>query len=523
MKKSTLVYVTLAIILFAGYFMQIGSYPLLDVDETRYVEIARNMIKNHDFLTLYINGDFFFEKPPLFFWIECLFFKLSGCINELTARLPVILLSLLPLGLLFNLCKKVKNIRFAFITTAVLLTTLEYLLLTKIAILDSVLTTFVTSSVLCYFYTFFTTEKNKKYFWYAAYVFMGLAVLAKGIPGFVIPAGTILIATFIFKTYKETFKYLRLGILIFLLITLPWHVIMLKTYPDLFFSEYIYKHHILRFLGSEVIHRSQPWYFYLLTLLWGLMPHMFVIIPKLFGRIKFTKPEIVSDFSKFQTLNIIVILLTLIFFSVSKTKLITYILPVYPFAAVIIAKIWNDFIRKDNVKIRYSLVILNSLLITAAFIIPFIASYFLNPDENLYFMQLVLAILAYFSTVSLIKKKRFNIFLTQMLLVSALFGFTTPLGYKLDYTFGQNDLMKFANYAKENNYTISTYKTGKRYSLLYYSELPEINFYKEDNPEWLRQELCKKNNIVIIRNKDIKDLPVKIKEQGKKYSIIEKL
>ena len=325
------------------------------------------------------------------------------------------------------------------------------------------------------------------------------------------------------EEYYETFKYLRLGILIFLLITLPWHVIMLKTYPDLFFSEYIYKHHILRFLGSDVIHRSQPWYFYLLTLLWGLMPHMFVIIPKLFGRIKFTKLEFVSDFSKFQTLNIIVILLTLIFFSVSKTKLITYILPVYPFAAVIIAKIWNDFIRKDNVKIRYSLVILNSLLITAAFIIPFIASYFLNPDGNLYFMQLVLAILAYFSTVSLIKKKRFNIFLTQMLLVSALFGFTTPLGYKLDYTFGQNDLMKFAEYAKENNYTISTYKTGKRYSLLYYSGLGKINFYSEDNPEWLKQELCRKNNIVIIRNKDIKDLPVKIKEQGKKYSIIEKL
>ena len=61
MKKSTLVYSILTIIILFGYFLLIGSYPLLDVDETRYVEIARTMIKNHDFMTLYLNGEYFFE------------------------------------------------------------------------------------------------------------------------------------------------------------------------------------------------------------------------------------------------------------------------------------------------------------------------------------------------------------------------------------------------------------------------------------------------------------------------------
>ena len=138
MKKNTLVYSVLVIVLLCGYFMLIGSYPLLDVDETRYVEIARTMIKNNDFMTLYLNGEYFFEKPPLYFWLECLAFKTFGGVNELIARLPIILLSLLPLGLLFGLCKKVKNIRFALITSCVLLTSLEYVLITKIAILDSV-------------------------------------------------------------------------------------------------------------------------------------------------------------------------------------------------------------------------------------------------------------------------------------------------------------------------------------------------------------------------------------------------
>lgn len=524
MKKTTLAYSILAIILIFGYISFIGSYPLLDVDETRYVEIARTMIKNNDFMTLYLNGDYFFEKPPLYFWLECIAFKTFGHINELLARIPIILLSLLPLGLLFNLCKKVKNTRFAFISSVILLTSLEYIIITKIAILDSVLTSLVSSSVLTYFYTFFVQYKNKKYFWILTYIFSALAVLAKGIPGFVIPFGTIFIASIVFKTYKETFKYSLLGTIIFLAITLPWHIIMLKTYPNLFFNEYIYKHHILRFLGSDVIHRNEPWYFYLLTLLWGLLPHTFILIAKLFDKIKFAKPNLENKFDKFLILNLITILTTIIFFSTSGAKLITYILPVYPFIAVIIAKFWSEYINKDNIKIKYSLIIINSILIFASLIIPFIASAILKDNAGiLWFMQITLAVLAYYLIINTIRNKRLNIFIFQAIFISALFGFTTPLGYKLDYSFGQNDLISYAKFAKENNYTISTYKTGKRYSLLYYSELPYIHFQSEDNLSWLQNELKKENHIIIVKNKDIPQLPtnIQVKTKGTKFSIIE--
>ena len=76
--------------------------------------------------------------------------------------------------------------------------------------------------------------------------------------------------------------------------------------------------------------------------------------------------------------------------------------------------------------------------------------------------------------------------------------------------------------AKDNNYTISTYKTGKKYSLLYYSGLKNVEFQTGENSEWLRNELCRKNNYLIVRNKEIKDLPVntEIVKQGVKYSII---
>ena len=439
------------------YVMLLGAYPLLEPDETRYVTMARDMFTSGNYLTLYLNGEYFFEKPPLFFWLESLSFWFFKDISEFTARFPVVILSLLPLGLLFSLSEKVKNQKFAFLNSAILLTTLEYVLITKIAMLDSVLTSLVSSSVLCYFFTFFVSEENKKYFWYSCYILMGLAVLAKGIPGVVIPAGTILAGTIIFRTYKETLKNMPVGIVLFLIIALPWHIIMLLKHGSLFFNEYIIKHHLMRFLGAEVIHRNEPVYFYFVTLLWGLFPWIFSLLSSLRKPRKF---NLENGYDKFLVLNITAILVILVFFSCSGAKLITYILPVYPFFAVLIGHIWYE---------------------------------------------------------RSIKK-----FMVIVAVMTILGGFASPFGYKLDYSFGQNDLMQFAKMAKDNNYTISTYKTGKKYSLLYYSGLKNVEFHTGENSEWLRNELCRKNNYLIVRNKEIKDLPVntEIVKQGVKYSII---
>lgn len=439
------------------YVMLLCAYPLLEPDETRYVTMARDMFTSGNYLTLYLNGEYFFEKPPLFFWLESLSFWFFKDISEFTARFPVVILSLLPLGLLFSLSEKVKNQKFAFLNSAILLTTLEYVLITKIAMLDSVLTSLVSSSVLCYFFTFFVSEENKKYFWYSCYILMGLAVLAKGIPGVVIPAGTILAGTIIFRTYKETLKNMPAGIVLFLIIALPWHIIMLLKHGSLFFNEYIIKHHLMRFLGAEVIHRNEPVYFYFVTLLWGLFPWIFSLLSSLRKPRKF---NLENRYDKFLVLNITAILVILLFFSCSGAKLITYILPVYPFFAVLIGHIWYERSMKK--------------------------------------------------------------FMVIVAVMTILGGFASPFGYKLDYSFGQNDLMQFAKMAKDNNYTISTYKTGKKYSLLYYSGLKNVEFQTGENPEWLRNELCRKNNYLIVRNKEIKDLPVntEIVKQGVKYSII---
>ena len=82
----------LAILCGIFLFWGLNFYPLIDVDETRYVAMARDMFNSKDFMTLFLNGQYFFEKPPLYFWQECMSFALWGKIDEWTARFPVALL-----------------------------------------------------------------------------------------------------------------------------------------------------------------------------------------------------------------------------------------------------------------------------------------------------------------------------------------------------------------------------------------------------------------------------------------------
>lgn len=527
MNKKLLLYFVLAFICFAALFLGIGGYSLLDIDETRYVSMARDMFISKDFATLYLNGEYFFEKPPLYFWIEVASFKLFGGCSEFAARFPIVVLSLLPVGLLIYLCRKVKNDLFAIVSTAVLFTCLEYVILTKIAILDSVLTSFVTSSVLCYFATFFAdNRKTKNIFWILVYVFSALAVLAKGIPGIAIPMIVIFVSSVVFKSFKETLRY-SWGFLIFLLIALPWHLVMLNLHGSLFWDEYVIKHHILRFLGSEVIHRNQPWYFYLLIILWGACPHILMLIAQI-SKIKTLKFDFKNRYDMFIVLNCIAVLSILVFFSLSGAKLITYILPVYPFLAVIMGAIWLKYITKGDVCTNRALIFVNSVLALAVVVLFFLKFVmpvdFYNEFKSVQILSIILIlpfVLLNFYLIS--SQKRLQAFVSLAVLFALLSGVLIPAVYKFNYNFGQNDLMKFAKYAQDNNYSISTYLTGKKYSLLYYSGKSKVDFHMDEDENWLNDELNKPDNVLIIRNRDVDNLPVRIKMRGQKYSIVERI
>lgn len=517
----------LLIVCYFIFFFNIGNYPLMDVDETRYVSMARDMFHCKDFLTLYLNGEFFFEKPPLYFWGECLSFAIFGKVTEFTARFPVALYGTLSTLLLYFTGKKIVSRRFGVISALILATTLEFVILAKFAILDIVVTTCVGFSVMFGFLTQFVQDKNKKYMWWLFYIFSGLAVMAKGIPGFVVPFAVMFFVTIANKTFKQVFKpqYILPGFLLFFLIVLPWHLIMFKIHDPLFFHEYIIKHHIERFLNSNEINREQPFYFYILTVLWGLVPWIFSAIAVGITKLKSIKKFNVTELSnpqKYLLFNAIAFVVTMLFFSSSSTKLITYILPVYFFTACILGFVWEDYMfnKKYEKPINITVYILGGICILAGILTCF--AKFVLPAKTYsdlltikWFCIILVLAFGISSILCAIKKHPKGVFACYVLFILITSAFGTKLFYNMDYKFGQNDLMRFAKYAHENGKKVAVINDERKYSVVYYYGIPtdmdsrNVLFITLNDKEEMKQLghiLDDKNIVAIIRKKQYQEI-----------------
>lgn len=517
----------LLIVCYFIFFFNIGNYPLMDVDETRYVSMARDMFHCKDFLTLYLNGEFFFEKPPLYFWGECLSFAIFGKVTEFTARFPVALYGTLSTLLLYFIGKKIVSRRFGVISALILATTLEFVILAKFAILDIVVTTCVGFSVMFGFLTQFVQDKNKKYMWWLFYIFSGLAVMAKGIPGFVVPFAVMFFVTIANKTFKQVFKpqYILPGFLLFFLIVLPWHLIMFKIHDPLFFHEYIIKHHIERFLNSNEINREQPFYFYILTVLWGLVPWIFSAIAVGITKLKSIKKFNVTELSnpqKYLLFNAIAFVVTMLFFSSSSTKLITYILPVYFFTACILGFVWEDYMfnKKYEKPINITVYILGGICILAGILTCF--AKFVLPAQTYsdlltikWFCIILVLAFGISSILCAVKKHPKGVFACYVLFILITSAFGTKLFYNMDYKFGQNDLMRFAKYAHENGKKVAVINDERKYSVVYYYGIPtdmdgrNVLFITLNDKEEMKQLghiLDDKNIVAIIRKKQYQEI-----------------
>ena len=517
----------LLIVCYFIFFFNIGNYPLMDVDETRYVSMARDMFHCKDFLTLYLNGEFFFEKPPLYFWGECLSFAIFGKVTEFTARFPVALYGTLSTLLLYFTGKKIVSRRFGVISALILATTLEFVILAKFAILDIVVTTCVGFSVMFGFLTQFVQDKNKKYMWWLFYIFSGLAVMAKGIPGFVVPFAVMFFVTIANKTFKQVFKpqYILPGFLLFFLIVLPWHLIMFKIHDPLFFHEYIIKHHIERFLNSNEINRKQPFYFYILTVLWGLVPWIFSAIAVGITKLKSIKKFNVTELSnpqKYLLFNAIAFVVTMLFFSSSSTKLITYILPVYFFTACILGFVWEDYMfnKKYEKPINITVYILGGICILAGILTCF--AKFVLPAQTYsdlltikWFCIILVLAFGISSILCAVKKHPKGVFACYVLFILITSAFGTKLFYNMDYKFGQNDLIRFAKYAHENGKKVAVINDERKYSVVYYYGIPtdmdgrNVLFITLNDKEEMKQLghiLDDKNIVAIIRKKQYQEI-----------------
>ncbi|MDB6080495.1 MAG: glycosyl transferase [Akkermansiaceae bacterium] len=330
----------IALVWVCGFF---NLRPLMNPDEGRYAEIPREMALSGDFITPRLNGMKYFEKPPLLYWLSALTFKVTG-VNEFSARLWNGLFAVLGILLVYWAGRSLYGRAAGVWASIVLGTCILYYSFSQIVLLDMAVAVTI-SGALFSFILAAPLAKGRKRFWLmmACYVFMALATLTKGLIGFVLPGAVIFLWALLLKQWRQLLPlYLIPGGLLFLAIAAPWHVMAARANGDFLWFYFVHEH-FLRFT-TRIHGRYEPWWFLMPFLIGGLFPWIFFawsgVKGALSGGWKARQENSAAWF-----LVIWVVFITA-FFSKSQSKLIPYILPVFPAAAILLgrhlAKLWSE-------------------------------------------------------------------------------------------------------------------------------------------------------------------------------------
>ena len=322
-------------------FFGMTFYPLVDVDETRYAVMSRDLL-GHNWNFLMLNGVPFIEKPPLYFWFTAFSIKLFG-FNEFAIRFPMSILALFTVYFTYFIGRVVKNPKFGFIAATVLLSNVYFVMLTRVAIIDMVFTAFLTWTIYCGLLTDYVQDKYKKYLWWGFYLFASFAFLAKGLLAIVFPVAIIGLHRLIRRDVKEIFRPVNIlpGIILFLLINIPWHLAMYKEYGFEFIWTYFILHHFERLVNADALGKTRPFLYFVPVFFIGFMPWSIHFIG-----------AIVDYFKKKQYKNSLILFWSIYFgiifllFSIASGKLPTYVLPCVPPASFLVA----EYISEKNKK-----------------------------------------------------------------------------------------------------------------------------------------------------------------------------
>ena len=319
------------------YFGGLGAIPYFEPDEGRYTEIPREMLARRDFILPHLNGVLYFEKPPLYYWLNALSISVFG-VGEFASRFWSALLGLLGLVPTFYLGARAGGRRAGWLSAIILGTSPLYLALAHLTIIDMTLTFFFTSTLACFYLACETPQdRTPRWLWYGVFAGAACTVLAKGLIGVVLPGGIM----FLYLLAGRGWSALRRvpwvsGSALFLLLAVPWHVLAALRNPD-FLWFYFVREHFLRYL-TTVHSRTEPWWFFIPVVLWALLPWTALLPASLWSLLA---PSALKE-KLFKVPSPAMFLwvwagVVVVFFSLSHSKLIPYILPALPPLAVLAA------------------------------------------------------------------------------------------------------------------------------------------------------------------------------------------
>ncbi len=340
MINKNLKYILILVVLSYVCFMMGNSIvSLTNPDEVFYTQTAKEMAMHNTWMTPYLFDAPQFEKPIFLYW----FLRASLIVfpnPNFAARFSPALFGILGVVAVYFLSLLgFKNEKKAFISALVLMSCGLYIGLARTVFTDMMFSVLILVSLL-FFYWGYACPKRKGAGILLFFVFSGLAVLAKGPLGFLIPFLIIVAFLLIERDIKFLLcGYSLWGVILFIGVAFPWYIVMIKKYGSAFIQEFFYNDHIRRLIEAEHI-SNDTWYFYPASMIGCIFPWSLYTLASLIILLKYLKKN-ANHFYVFLALWLGV---TFLVFQPAHSKLVSYIFPLFPALAIIT----GDFIYNSS-------------------------------------------------------------------------------------------------------------------------------------------------------------------------------
>ncbi len=327
----------------AALSYDIAGYPLLDPDEGRNAEIAREMASTNNFILPHLNGVPYVDKPVLYFGTVAAVMKVLGP-TVFAARLPSLLFTFLTLGVVFLFGRKVFGTRAAWIATIATAATPFTVAYSRTVIFDSMLTFLTLLAIMSFFMAIENSARapgkslrdtGSDWWMSMAWTAMAIGVLTKGPIALALP----LMIAIPYAIRRRALRSLGdvLSILLFVALVSPWVIAVSRHVPD--FLHYVVVTETIGRLTTDELHRTGPFWYFLIILPAASLPWSLVLLAGLWRGRPWRKADGRIDDRVIYLLLWIVV--PLIFFSFSQSKRPQYVLPLVPAVGLLLGSLWT--------------------------------------------------------------------------------------------------------------------------------------------------------------------------------------
>lgn len=320
MRRASLVVIAVYLLL---YIVPLGVRPLFIPDETRYAEISREIIATGDWIVPRLNGLRYFEKPVLGYWLNAASILAFGQ-NAFAVRFPSAAAAGISAWMIFLLVRRFAgDYTTALFACAAFLTYLEVFAIGVFGVLDSMFAMFVTLSMVVFFFAHCENRFQQKTGLLALFgLCCSLAFLTKGFIGFALPVAAIVPFLIWERRLKELFGLPWIAVVVAVLVLLPWGLMVHFKEND-FWHYFFWTEHIKRFMSDSSQH-AEPLWFYIPVIFAGALPWT-VLLPAAVSGLK-------NNYHRDPLIRFLIcwVICPFLFFSASRGKIGTYILPCFP-------------------------------------------------------------------------------------------------------------------------------------------------------------------------------------------------